>query len=196
VVYHKVTVFFACGKREFAKISHCERESRKRVARVRHATSAVGVVDVLYLSRVEAQHRAPSGAEVGSFRPDEFPCQAPGTGAFQQGRDDSVCCLQRLQDSYTTTLSFGAYLADRSQTLAASIAAQGACGASRVPPHNDTVGLLADAVDHVTGGLARMPRSHALLDAGAQTRGYRDVLLFLAERAIILLRKVARVQPS
>jgi hypothetical protein len=22
VVYHKVTVFFACGKREFAKISH------------------------------------------------------------------------------------------------------------------------------------------------------------------------------
>jgi len=152
------------------------------VARVRYATTgAPGVLDVLYLSRVEAQRRTPTGAEVGSFRPDEFPCQAPGTGAFQQGRDDSACCLERLRDAYTTTLSFGAYLADPARALGAALARQGACGATRVPPRNHTAELLAAGGDHVTGGLARMPRSHAMADAGAQTRGYRDVLLFLAE---------------
>jgi len=151
------------------------------VARVRVPARAAGSLQVLYLSHVEAQQRAPTAAEMGAFRPDEFPCQAPGTGGFQQGRDDSVCCLQRLWDGYTTTLAFGAFIADPGRPLFASIAAQGACGASRAPPSNETALLLAGGGDFITGGFARMPRSHATLDAGARTRGYRDVLLFLAE---------------
>jgi len=122
------------------------------------------VFDVLYLSRVEAQRRTPTGAEVDSFRPNEFPCQAPGTDAFQKGCDDLVCCLERLRNAYTMTLLLGAYLADPAQALGAALARQGACGATRVPPRNHTAELLVLDGDHVTSGLARKPRSHAMRD--------------------------------
>ena len=146
------------------------------LARVRYNTDNAGVADVLYLSHVAAQ--PPTADELASFRSDEFPCLPPGPGAFQQLRDDSVCCLPRFASLYTPTQAFAELLAGNrtgEQMLPDSIRA---CGATRMPPQTHTIDLVT-AADYVTGPFARMARSHASLDTTVHTRGYRDVLLVL-----------------
>jgi len=147
-------------------------------ARVRFDDTVPGVMNVLYLPHITPPV---SATERATFRPDEFPCLPVGTGAFQQRRDDSLCCLATVAADYTTVNGFAAYLADSSLPLAQAMAAgAGACAGGRPPPANTSKALLDTARDFVAGPFARMTRSHAALDPVA-TRGYRDVLLYLAE---------------
>ena len=56
---------------------------------------------------------------------------------------------------------------------------QGACTTLNSPPLNVTDNLLDSSLDFVNGSFARMVRSYAMIDP-TPTRGYQDVLLFLA----------------
>lgn len=146
-------------------------------ARLRYDHSAADTMDVLYVSHVEA----PVSAEAQStFRADEFPCLPVGTGQFQQSREDSVCCLARVDALYTTVSDFGAYLADNATTLGAALAGAGVCTGAGTAPAAATETLLDTSRDFVSGPLARMARSTATLDP-VTTHGYRDVIVFLAE---------------
>ena len=142
------------------------------VARVRYAkTDLASAMSVLYLPHITT----PVGAvEQATFRTNEFPCQAPGTGAFEQDRTASVCCLAHFAQRYTPTQAFADYYAARSE-----LHCSGADLATA--PANTTRALLAGAGDFVAGPFARTSRSSAVLDGVQSVSGYQDVLLELAE---------------
>ena len=148
-------------------------------ARVRYDTTDPAVVNVLYLSHVGFPV---SPDALGSFNLAEFPCQAPGTGVLEQRREDTVCCFNQLYDVYTTTQEFGDYISGNgpTSTLASFLGGDGCV--TRVFDHT-TKDILETTPDFVSGGLARMPRSAARID-NTITRGYQDVLLFLAEEDV------------
>jgi len=132
------------------------------------------VINTVFLS-----HMGPNAVFQSTFRSDEFPCLPLGTGLHQNQRDDSVCCLDRFYDRYTTLSAFKDYIADTGLPLRQELDGQGACTALDSAPVNATADLLDSSLDFVNGSFARMPRSHAMLDP-APTRGYQDVMLLLA----------------
>lgn len=145
-------------------------------ARVRYDHTIPGVINVLYLPHIT---KPVSAIERATFRPDEFPCLPAGEGEFQKRRQDSLCCLSVFKDDYTTVAGFDEYISDPLDKLGKTINDQGACVGDAGPPSNKTRVLLDTTVDFVEGPLNRMPRSHASRDP-TQTRGYRDILLYLA----------------
>jgi len=90
-----------------------------------------------------------------------------------------VCCLERFYDHYTTLQEFGEYISDANLPLQAAIDNQGACTRLDSPPSNYTNRLLNTTHDFVNGSFARMVRSYSRLDPTV-SRGYQDILLFLA----------------
>jgi cysteine-rich repeat protein len=147
-------------------------------ARVRYDNTVAATMDVLYVSHMPT----PLTAEAQStFRPDEFPCLPVGTGELQQRRQDNICCLPAVDALYTTTSSFGAYLADNATALGAALGAAGACATHGAAPPGATGTLLDTSRDFVAGPLARMTRSTATIDDSVTTHGYQDLLVFLAE---------------
>jgi cysteine-rich repeat protein len=147
-------------------------------ARVRYDNTVASTMDVLYVSHMPT----PLTAEAQStFRPDEFPCLPVGTGELQQRRQDNICCLPAVDALYTTTSSFGAYLADNATALGAALGAAGACATHGAAPPGATGTLLDTSRDFVAGPLARMTRSTATIDDSVTTHGYQDLLVFLAE---------------
>jgi len=92
----------------------------------------------------------------------------------------TVCCLGSFYDKYTTLSSFGHYIHHPGLPLQAEIAKQDACRSLNSPPTNDTIALLNTSLNFVHGNFSRMRRSTATLDT-RKTRGYQDVLLFLAQ---------------
>jgi len=90
-----------------------------------------------------------------------------------------VCCLDRFYDRYSTSAEFGEYLADASLPLRAEIQGQGSCSLLDQPPSNHTNALLDSELNFVSGPFARMSRSYSRIDP-TPTRGYQDILLFLA----------------
>ena len=91
----------------------------------------------------------------------------------------AVCCLDRFYDRYSTSAEFGEYLADASLPLRAEIQGQGSCSLLDQPPSNHTNALLDSELNFVSGPFARMSRSYSRIDP-TPTRGYQDILLFLA----------------
>ena len=148
-------------------------------ARVRYDITDPAVVNVLYLSHVGFPV---SPNALGSFNLGEFPCQSQGTDVLEQRREDTVCCFKQLYDVYTTTQEFGDYISGSgpASPLASFLGGDGC--ETRVFDHT-TKDILGTTPDFVSGGLARMPRSVANLDTTI-TRGYQDVLLFLAEEDV------------
>jgi len=88
--------------------------------------------------------------------------------------------LDSFYDKYTTLSSFGDYIQNPGLPLQAEIAKQDACQSLNSPPTNDSTTLLDTSLDFVHGNFSRMSRSTATLDT-RETRGYQDVLLFLAQ---------------
>lgn len=141
--------------------------------RVRYAKSDLaGAMSVLYLPHVTAP---PSALAQATFNIAEFPCQPVGTGAFEQDRSDTVCCLPAFADRFTQTQAFRDFL-----NASAALQCAGA-GIHASPPTNTTRELLAGAQDFVAGAFAGTVRSAAVLDTVQATSGYQDVLLELAE---------------
>ena len=91
----------------------------------------------------------------------------------------TVCCLNRFFDQYTTLQEFGDYISDASLPLQSAIDDQGACTGLDSPPSNHTTSLLSTSHDFVNGSFARMARSYSRIDPTV-TRGYQDILLYLA----------------
>ena len=91
----------------------------------------------------------------------------------------AVCCLDRFYDHYTTLKEFGDYISDATMPLQSAINNQGACTRLDSPPSNYTNRLLNTTHDFVNGSFARMVRSYSRLDPTV-SRGYQDILLFLA----------------
>ena len=143
-------------------------------ARVRYDNTVADTIDVLYLPHIVAPV---SNEEFATFRHDEFACMPLGTGEFQQRRDNTVCCLQTLFADYTTTAAFEGYLNDTTRALGAALPV---CDGDNTFPSAATNTLLDGSLDFVTGPFARMQRSYARLDT-VETRGYQDLILFLAE---------------
>jgi len=146
-------------------------------ARVRYDHTIPGVIHVLYLPHITTRV---SAIERATFRPDEFPCPPVGEGEFQKRRQDSVCCLSVFEQDYTTVDNFDENVSDPLNKLLQTINAQSACVGDACPPTNMTKVMLDTSLDFVEEGFSRMPRSHASRDP-TQTRGYRDILLYLAE---------------
>ena len=155
-------------------------------ARVRYDNTVADTIDVLYLPHITAPV---SNEEFATFRHDEFACMPLGTGEFQQRRDNTVCCLQTLFADYTTTAAFEGYLNDTTRPLGAALPA---CAGDNTFPSAATNTLLDGSLDFVTGPFARMVRSYARLDT-VETRGYQDLILFLAEED---MRALAGVETS
>ena len=145
---------------------------------MRYDNTVASTMDVLYVSHMPTQLTAEAQS---TFRPDEFPCLPVGTGELQQRRQDNICCLPAVDALYTTTSSFGAYLADNATALGAALGAAGACATHGAAPPGVTGTLLDTSRDFVAGPLARMTRSTATIDDSVTTHGYQDLLVFLAE---------------
>jgi len=90
-----------------------------------------------------------------------------------------VCCLDRFYDHCTTLKEFGDYISDANLRLQSAIDDQGACTRLDSPPSNYTTSLLNTTHDFANGSFARMVRSYSRLDPTV-SRGYQDILLFLA----------------
>lgn len=142
--------------------------------RVRYDNTVPNTINVLYLPHITYPV---DNEEFATFRHDEFACLPLGTTEFQQRRENTVCCLPTLFEDYTTTRGFEAYINDTTSVLGRGLSE---CNADGSAPQNATSTLLDGNLDFVTGSFARMSRSYARLDV-VQTRGYQDVLLFLAE---------------
>ena len=142
--------------------------------RVRYDNTVPNTINVLYLPHITYPV---DNEELATFRHDEFACLPLGTGEFQQRRENTVCCLSTLYSDYTTTVAYEAYINNTSRPLGAGLAA---CAGDGTGPPGPTSALLDGSLDFVTGPFARMSRSYAALDP-VPTRGYQDVLLFLAE---------------
>jgi len=91
----------------------------------------------------------------------------------------AVCCLDRFYQQYTTTTAFGEYISDGTLPMQTAITKQASCAQLNSPPTNDTQTLLDGTLDFVNGSFARMGRSYSRIDT-TPTRGYQDILLFLA----------------
>ena len=91
----------------------------------------------------------------------------------------AVCCLDRFYQQYTTTTAFGEYISDSTLPLQTAITKQASCTQLNSPPTNYTQTLLDGTLDFVNGSFARMRRSYSRIDT-TPTRGYQDILLFLA----------------
>ena len=142
-------------------------------ARVRYAkTDLAGAMSVLYLPYVT---KPVSALAQATFNIAEFPCQATGTGAFEQDRSKTVCCLPVFAERFTPTQAFRDFL-NASTALECS-----GSGVHATAPANTTRELLAGAQDYVAGAFAGTVRSSAALDPVQATSGYQDVLLELAE---------------
>ena len=96
-----------------------------------------------------------------------------------QPSENTVCCLDRFREQYTTVESFGRFLDDRSANVRREIERQGACRDLDSPPRNRSADLLDGHIDFVVGSFERMSRSFSSFDH-VLTHGYRDVSLFLA----------------
>ena len=90
-----------------------------------------------------------------------------------------MCCLDRFYDHYTTLKEFGDYISDASLPLQSAITNQGACTRLDSPPSNFTTRLMDTSLNFVNGSFARMVRSYSRIDPTI-TRGYQDILLYLA----------------
>ena len=155
-------------------------------ARLRYDNTVPNTINVLYLPHITYPV---DNEEVATFRHDEFACMPLGTGEFQQRRENTVCCLETLFADYTTTAAFEGYLNDTSRALGAALPE---CAGDNTFPENTTQELLDGTLDFVTGPFARMTRSYARLDTVA-TRGYQDVIVFLAEED---MRKLAGIESA
>jgi len=91
----------------------------------------------------------------------------------------TVCCLNRFYDRYTTLQGFGDYISNVSLPLQTAITNQESCTQLNSPPSNYTNALLDSTRDFVNGSFSRMVRSYSRID-NTPTRGYQDLLLFLA----------------
>ena len=151
-------------------------------ARIRY-TPSDDAVALLYLPRVGA---APTAEQMAGFFPDEFPCLPLNTGAMQQRRDSTVCCLATVDRDYTTTQAFADYVNNTDYALAREIHAQGKCQQRGDAPSNPTQDLLNGTLDFVTGTFRGMSRSTATLDT-VPTIGYQDILVFIAYEDILTL---------
>ena len=163
-------------------------------ARVRYDDTVPDTLNVLYLSHVEG---AIGPEELASFNVDEFPCQVEGVGDLQKRRSDTVCCLQPFDNLYTTPLSFGSYIRDTDGDLGHALYSvnDDTCSTKDHVPGNNTIDILDGSLDFVHGPFARMTRSYATLDT-VVTRGYKDVLLFLAEEDMRQFGGVESVVPG
>jgi len=133
-------------------------------------------MNILYLSRMA---KTPTREQLQTFNPDSFPCLAFGQTAWQQYRQNTVCCFDQFDALYTTVSGFGAFVHDPVQKMRNEIDKQQACWGMDSPPMNSSRALLSGVSDFVVGPLANMPRSYASMDP-SPTRGYKDVNLFLA----------------
>jgi len=100
-----------------------------------------------------------------------------------------VCCLDRFYQRYTTTAAFGAYISDGALPLQTAITNQASCAQLNSPPTNYSQALLDGTLDFVNGSFARMVRSYSRIDT-TPTRGYQDILLFLALEDVQVLAAV------
>ena len=148
------------------------------VARVRYDNSISDTMNILYISHVDSSLSEKNPESLATFNVNEFPCQPTGASQFQNRRADNVCCLRMVTSHYTTTQDFFDHLQENSD-VASAISNQDACSVITNPPSNATMDLLS-AQDFVSGSLARMVRSEAIIDT-TSTNGYQDVILHLAE---------------
>ena len=142
--------------------------------RVRYSTADDKVIDILYIPNVSPPVTALKAA---SFNSDEFPCLPLGTGSIVKDQENTVCCLSRFENRYTTVLNFGTFVTG--SVFTSEIASQQSCLLPNTPPFNNSIDILQSPVDFTTGFFKNMPRSKSLLDP-AKTNGYKDVNLFLA----------------
>jgi len=142
--------------------------------RVRYSTGDDNVIDILYIPNV-----APpvTPLEAASFNSDEFPCLPPGTGRIVKDQENTVCCLNRFENRYTTVLDLGTFVTG--SVFTSEIALQQSCLLPNTPPLNNSIDILTSPVDFTTGFFKNMPRSKSVLDP-AKTNGYKVVNLFLA----------------
>jgi len=145
-------------------------------------TPQADAVAILYLPRLGN----PATAEqMSTFFPDEFPCLPFGTGAMQQRRDNTVCCLNTVQRDFTTVEAFGAFVNNSDYPHVQAIQAQRACYQRGAAPTNNTRDLLNGTLDFVDGRFQDMTRTTSTLDS-AKTNGYQDVLVFVAYEDVLL----------
>lgn len=140
-------------------------------ARIRYSVSDAAYMDVVYIPHISPPV---SSSEYATLGTEEFPCQPTGVGVFQQRRSDTVCCFRAFSQSYTTTAAFDDFVQSASSPLSCDTTPIG------TPPANTTASILRGLPDFVQGPFARMSRSHVYLDP-VQTKGYRDIVLYLAE---------------
>ena len=149
--------------------------------RVRYSPSP-NAVTVLYLPRLDSP---PTLDQLAGFVPDEFPCLPFGVGKMQQRRDNTVCCLDKVNRHFTTVEGFGEYMSNNNSALLQAIHDQNACLQRGSPPSNATSELLNGTQDFVVGKFQNMLRSTSTLDS-TQTVGYQDVLVFYAYEDALL----------
>ena len=142
--------------------------------RVRYSTADNNVIDILYIPNVAPPVTA---FEAATFNSDEFPCLPLGSGSIVKDQENTVCCLNRFEDKYTTVLDFGTFVTG--SVFTSEIASQQSCLLPNTPPLNNSIDILSSPVDFTTGVFKNMPRSKSVLDP-AKTNGYKDVNLFLA----------------
>jgi len=142
--------------------------------RVRYSTIDDKVIDILYIPNVVSPLTA---LESATFNSDEFPCLPLGTGSIVQDQENTVCCLNRFEDRYTTVLDFGTFVTG--SVFTSEIALQQSCLLPNTPPLNNSIDILQSPTDFTTGTFKNMPRSKSVIDA-TKTNGYKDVNLFLA----------------
>jgi len=142
--------------------------------RVRYSTDDDNVIDILYIPNVVPLVTA---LEAASFNSDEFPCLPIGTGSIVQDQENTVCCLNRFENRYTTVLEFGTFVTG--SVFTSEIALQQSRLMPNTLPLNNSIDILKSPVDFTTGSFKNMPRSKSVLDP-AKNNGYKDVNLFLA----------------
>ena len=144
-------------------------------------------IDIVYVSRMKTP---PTAVQLDTFNPDTFPCLALSPGEHQQQREDTVCCLDRFNELYTTVSSFDTYIRGANTPVRAEIQRQASCRLVDAPPSNTSTALLREAPDFVVGTFSGMPRSYSSFDP-TPTRGYKDINLFLALEDIEMLSAVS-----
>ena len=94
-------------------------------------------------------------------------------------KKNTVCCLEKVNQLYTTVAAFGEYIQNSSLPMQREISRQNACASLRRPPSNHTSVLVDTQRDFVSGAFSGMLHSRADLDP-SPTRGYKDVMLTLS----------------
>jgi len=142
--------------------------------RMRYSTRDNDVTNIVYIPSVVPPI---SPLEAATFNSEEFPCLPLGTGSIVKDQENTVCCLKRFEDRYTTVLDFGTFV--DGSTFTQDIALQGACLSLSTPPSQDSINIFSSSVDYISGTFKNMPRSKAEINP-TNTNGYKDVILFLA----------------